>query len=349
LSSVFKRIFIIGFLIFFLLQSVFVAIIAYKNYKEYKYQYDLFIRSKIELTSYKLKSDTYKISFIKADPKLKLLKFYKTDKEIFMLFKIPFSKKFYLKISLPIDKYNHQIEKIKMRVFREFMIYIVGVFFLSIVFTFILLLPIKKAYELNEVFIKDILHDFNTPISSIRINLYLLKKLNIENKYLKNIDLAIKIILNLEQNLKLYLLNQKQKPECFLLDNIINEKIDFYSQLYPYVKVINHIKGIKIYTDKFAFERIIDNILSNAFKYNKKNGMLHICKKWDCLIIKDTGKGIKEPSNVFKKFYKENERGLGIGLNIVYKFSKMLKIPLILRSIPKKGTTVILDLKNKSC
>jgi len=347
LSNFFRKIFIFGFFIFFFLQAFFVAIISYKNYNEYISQYNNSLRIEIELTSYKLKSTKYVITFIKATPKLKLLKFYKTQKEIFMLFKIPFSKKYYLKIALPIKKYNREINKLKLRAVKEFVFYLMVVFFLSIIFSLILILPIKKAYELNEIFIKDILHDFNTPISSIKINLYLLKKKQ-DSKYIQNIDMAIKTILNLEQNLKTYLLKQKTKYECFYIDNLLKEKINFYSKLYPFVRVINNVHSLKVFTDKFAFERILDNILSNAFKYNKKNGIIHIDFKKGYLIIKDTGKGISNPSEVFKKFYKEQDRGLGIGLNIVYNLAKMLRIDIKIRS-NKKGSVFFLNIKNKLC
>ena len=348
MNSVFKKIFLIGFFIFFSLQLVFILVISYKNFKEYKNQYDFSIRIEIELTSYKLKSNKYAINFIPVSKNLKLLHLYKTNKEIFMLFKIPLSQKFYLKISLPIKEYNKGLEKIKKRVLKEFLFYLLTIFILSIIFTFILILPIKKAYKLNEVFIKDILHDFNTPISSIKINLYLLKK-SVKNKFIENIELSIKNILNLEQNLKTYLLKKKIKKECFLVDGLIEEKIEFYKKLYPYVKVIDHAKNIKLLTDKFAFERILDNILSNAFKYNKKNGLVHICKKRGYLIIKDTGKGIKDSSKVFNKFYKEQSRGLGIGLNIVYNLAKMLKIKIFIRSRVNRGTTIFLKIKSKEC
>ena len=348
MNSIFKKIFLIGFFIFFSLQLVFISMISYKNFKEYKNQYDFSIRIEIELVSYKLKSKKYIVSFIPHYKHLRLLHLYKDDKEIFMLFKIPFSKKFYLKISLPLKEYNKGLEKIKKRVFKEFLFYFIVIFILSIVFTLILILPIKKAYELNEIFIKDILHDFNTPISSIKINLYLLKK-SVKNKFIENIELSIQNILNLEQNLKTYLLKKKIKKECFFIDEIINEKVKFYGKLYPYIKIINHVENLKLFTDKFAFERILDNILNNAFKYNKKAGIVHICKKREYLVIKDTGKGIKNSSKVFNKFYKEQSRGLGIGLNIVYNLSKMLKIKIFVRSKLNKGTIVFLKIKNKEC
>lgn len=182
----------------------------------------------------------------------------------------------------------------------------------------------------------------------MKINLYLFKKQQSE-KFLDNISLSINNILNLQKNLKIYLLKDKLKKECFLIDDILKERLDFYNKLYPDIKIINHIHNIKIKADKFAFERVIDNILSNAFKYNKKKGLVHICYQKNYLIIKDTGKGISKVASVFDKFYKEQERGLGIGLSIVYRLSKLLNMNIIIRSKKEKGTIIFLSLKNRLC
>lgn len=348
MNNLFKKIFFIGFLIFFSLQFIFILIINYKNYKDYKNQYDLFIRTQLELASYKLKSNIYNISFIKKENDLKILTLYKNNKEIYMLFELPYLKKFFLEVSLPFKEYNKGLNKIKHRILKEFLFYLIVIIILSVIFSLILLFPIQKAYTINEIFIKDILHDFNTPISAMKINLYLFQKKHSE-KFLENISISISNILNLQKNLKIYLLKDKFKSECFLINDLIKERLDFYKKIYPNIKIINHIGNIKIKADQFAFERIIDNILSNAFKYNKKGGLVHISYKKNYIIIKDTGKGINNVSEIFDKFYKEQDRGLGIGLNIVYRLSKLLKLKILIRSKKNKGTVVFMELKNKIC
>jgi len=62
------------------------------------------------------------------------------------------------------------------------------------------------------------------------------------------------------------------------------------------------------------------------------------------LIIEDTGKGIKNPKKVFERFYKEQERGIGIGLHIVKKLCDELGIAISLTSKVGEGSRFILNL-----
>ena len=102
----------------------------------------------------------------------------------------------------------------------------------------------------------------------------------------------------------------------------------------------------KLYENKDAFSRIIDNLLSNAYKYNKKDGFIKIILKDKLLIIEDSGKGIKNPSKIFDRFYKENDRGIGIGLHIVKKLCDELDIKVSVKSEIGKGSIFYLDLKS---
>jgi two-component system OmpR family sensor kinase len=89
--------------------------------------------------------------------------------------------------------------------------------------------------------------------------------------------------------------------------------------------------------------RILDNILSNAAKYNKTKGLVSITISKNSLKIPDTGKGIKNTNKVFERYYKEQTRGLGLGLPIVKKLTKELHIDLRLDSTVGVGTCVTLD------
>lgn len=64
------------------------------------------------------------------------------------------------------------------------------------------------------------------------------------------------------------------------------------------------------------------------------------------LSIKDSGKGIANPSKIFNRFYKEQERGIGIGLHIVKKLCDELKIGIDVKSELGVGTTFTLKLTN---
>jgi len=88
----------------------------------------------------------------------------------------------------------------------------------------------------------------------------------------------------------------------------------------------------------------LDNLISNAFKYNKKNGFIKVYLENKKLYIEDSGIGIKNPKKVFNRFYKENERGIGIGMSIVKKLADEFKIKIEIKSKINKGTIIILDL-----
>lgn len=62
------------------------------------------------------------------------------------------------------------------------------------------------------------------------------------------------------------------------------------------------------------------------------------------LEVTDTGVGIKKPRKIFKRFYKETSRGLGIGLHIVKKLSNEMNIGLCVKSQINIGTTFKLNL-----
>ena len=260
-----------------------------------------------------------------------------------MYFDIPQFKTYYLKLIIPKKIYNKKLQYIKLKILKMFILELVFILIITLIFIYILFIPLKEAYKLNETFIKDILHDLNTPLTTLKMNLYLLKK-NPEKKRIEEMEKNIQRILKYQENLKNFLSMNPNQIETFNIKNIIEEKLKFYSNLYPHVSYENKA-DCKITINKNAFNSILENIISNAFKYNKKNGKVLVYMENKNLIIKDTGIGIKNPKKIFNRFYKENERGTGIGMNIVKKLCDELKIPIKVISEKNKGTTIILNLK----
>lgn len=79
--------------------------------------------------------------------------------------------------------------------------------------------------------------------------------------------------------------------------------------------------------DEFLLRRILENLLTNAFRYTPSDGVVSLRIKRElsrlCLEITDTGIGIPEEDQnlIFEAFYRsrnvEGRRGLGLGLSIV--------------------------------
>ncbi|MBL6449666.1 response regulator [Fulvivirga sp. 29W222] len=84
-------------------------------------------------------------------------------------------------------------------------------------------------------------------------------------------------------------------------------------------------KIINTYYDRNQLEKILFNLLSNAFKHTPKGGTIRLqvieYEKQITIIVEDTGKGIEveKLNKIFDRFYSDNEAegGIGIGLALV--------------------------------
>ncbi len=338
-----KRFLIYSFLIIFGLLFALISSITYSLYIKEQHFLNDKIKQDLEICSYKLTCPSVKVDFIKRSKNLKLLHLYQTKNSYYMIFNLPRFKIYYLKLSTNKRFYNKKLHTIKLKLLKLFVLELLAIIIITLIFIYILLIPLKEAYKINETFIKDILHDLNTPLTTLKMNLYLLKKKQ-GTKRIEEMEKNIQTILKYQENLKNFLSLNPNQIELINIKNLIDEKLKFYSSLYPNITYTNNAE-CEIKTNKNAFNSIMENILSNAFKYNKKNGNIKIYTENKKLYIKDSGIGIKNPKKVFERFYKENQRGTGIGMNIVKKLCDELKIPIKIESQKDKGTTIILDLK----
>ena len=322
------------------------SIVFYLNYQKELQSFDEKLLNKMHLCSYTLKCKEYNIDFEPKEGKIPY-KLIKNTKEVVSLYPLKDSSDFYLKLSLTPEAYHNKIHYLHKNLIKEGVFTFITVFLLSALFSIYALFPLRNALILTREFVKDILHDFNTPIATMRLNLSLLKRQVGENKKVARIERSIENILWLEENLRNYLHAQSSELESFNLLGLIKERVHMIEQNYPKLTYQVEIEpSVILETHKQDFVRIVDNIIVNASKYNKEHGSIEIfyTPKERTLTIKDTGKGIKYPKKIFKRFYKEHERGLGIGLHIVKKLTDSLKIKIDVQSKLGEGTVVTLIL-----
>jgi signal transduction histidine kinase len=110
--------------------------------------------------------------------------------------------------------------------------------------------------------------------------------------------------------------------------------------------------------DPLLVERILRNLVSNAIRYTEDGGVLVGCRRRGerlLLQVWDTGPGIREAEQqrVFEEFYQVpggaaplpgQKKGLGLGLAIVRRLADLMHAPLVLRSVPGRGSVFTLEL-----
>jgi len=335
-----------SFLLFFFSQALLVSALFFLNYQKERQSLDEQIFSQMRICSLSLQCKEFGIDFVPKQEQ-ELYKLYKDTHELSAYFTIPNSQKNYLKIYLPYERYQAQLMRIKKQLILEFIIVVLIIMILSGLFSLYALRPLRDALLLTEEFIKDILHDFNTPLSTLRLNIAMLSKECGQSTKLQRSQSAVQSILNLQSNLRSYLHAHASQKERFSLGELVGERIDLLGVNYPDINFSTDIAdNITLHANKDAFVRILDNLLSNAAKYNKQNGYVKLSYKDKKLVIVDSGKGIQNPKRIFERFYKEQVRGIGIGLHIVKKLCDELGIAISVESEVAKGTKFTLDLSN---
>jgi len=336
-----------SFALFFLSLSFLMSLVSYNNYLLDKDDLDKKLFTQMRLCSFDLKCEQFEFDFVQIDDK-QAYTLYQDETGPFSLFTIPKDSKYFLKLIYPIKDYKIEQKNIFDQHLYSFAFFLLVLALISIFFSWYSLRPLRQALKLSDEFIKDILHDFNTPLATLRLNSSLLSKELKENKKIGRIEQAIQIILNLQSNLRSYIDESPIQTDIINLKALLQDRVHYFSGAYTELNFTSEFDPMSVKANTDALTRILDNLISNACKYNHNKGSveLKLDASHNILYIKDTGKGIKEPKKIFQRFYKEHDRGLGIGLHIVKKLSNALNIPIQVQSTLGKGSTFTLDLSH---
>ena len=309
-------------------------------YKEQKRFYHDQILSEMVAFSYSLEGTYFDVDFVDADEGTVPATLQVEADEVYALFALPESPKL-LKVIQPYGDYADGIAAQKQKIAVLFAAVVVVLLLFSIFFAFYALHPLRDALRLMEEFLKDIIHDLNTPVTAIGLNSQLLKR-KYDDEEIRRIETSAKTIGSLYKNLEVLNRELPLSPEPVALEPFFDERIAYYRMLYPSLSFVIHGEEATPVLNKDAFTRIVDNLLSNACKYNVAKGTVEIAFNEERVVIRDTGVGIEDTQKAFDRFYKESDRGLGLGLNIVKKLSEQMGLGMELTSQKGVGTTFIL-------
>lgn len=231
-------------------------------------------------------------------------------------------------------------------------------FFIFILFGLYLaklfLKPMRNSIMLLDRFIKDTTHELNTPLSAILANIEMMDTdvMSQKNeKKLNRISIAAKTVSTLYSDLT-YLTLEQEKPnenENINLYALLHNRAEYFYILAQSKKITYHfdMQSSTILMDKRKLTRVIDNLISNAIKYNKREGTIGFELRQGTLSIWDTGIGLEaeEITLVFDRYirFNQSEGGFGIGLNIVKKIIDEYQMTIEVKSQKNKGTRITIQ------
>ncbi len=225
------------------------------------------------------------------------------------------------------------------------------IFMLSLFFLNRFARPFKEVNKKLDNFIKDSIHEINTPLTTININVDLFLRNHEDNKYLKRIKASAKILSNIYQDMEYLIKYDKLKQEKIKIElkRFLEDRVEYFSQiaLLKNIEIVSSLEdGIFIEIDQTQLQRLVDNNISNAIKYSHEQSSIEIKLELNqdqeiLLSFRDFGVGIEDTKKIFDRYYRENKQtgGFGIGLNIVGQIAQSQNIKVTIDSKPKKGTT----------
>ncbi|MGF1922896.1 MAG: hybrid sensor histidine kinase/response regulator transcription factor [Bacteroidia bacterium] len=230
------------------------------------------------------------------------------------------------------------------------------------------------ALDIQKIkFLTNLSHEFRTPISLILApvdKLLSVKQEQPVTNQVKMIRRNARRLLNLVNQLLDFRKMEEQELKLNLSDGdliaFISEAAEAFQDLSDRkkisLKVQSDAENLYTFFDQDKIERIVFNLLSNAFKFTKEGG--EVCLQMSLqkgiapansvfnISVSDTGIGIAEDSKVkvFNRFFMDNNvssilnQGSGIGLSIVKEFVELHGGEISVESELGVGTTFLVTL-----
>ncbi|MCJ8163936.1 ATP-binding protein [Pontibacter sp. E15-1] len=228
----------------------------------------------------------------------------------------------------------------------------------------------EKEQELNELKLRlftDVSHEIRTPVTLIMGNINRLLKEKEDTRKEEAVYELKKNGSHLLQLVNELLDFRRIDAKGVKLQASENDFVSFVEEIF--LSFSTHAENLHIdyrfsatqdtaplWFDKEQMEKVVYNLLSNAFKFTDAGGTIQVGVVLNELnvelVVQDTGKGISESklNKIFKRFYQsENnaqvaEEGFGIGLSIVKNVVKLHHGKVFVESAPGSGSTFTVKL-----
>lgn len=230
-------------------------------------------------------------------------------------------------------------------------------------------LALVKEKELNDLksrFVSMASHEFRTPLSTILSSVNLISRYtddHQQDKRAKHVDRIKSAVNNLTGILNDFLSLSKIEEGkiqvqsnsfdmSHLCDEVITEVSGMLKDGHSIIK--DYESPLLIHSDQRILKNVLFNLISNAIKYSKSNGVVRcvVKKNQSRLLIRiiDNGIGIPkdDQKHLFARFFRAsnviNIQGTGLGLSIVKRYVEMLDGTISFESTESDGTTFMVSI-----
>lgn len=236
---------------------------------------------------------------------------------------------------------------------------------------------VQALDEMKTKFFTNVSHEFRTPLTLILSPLEKIIKQVPDEEQKQQLNLIqrnAKRLLNLVNQLldfrKIEVQEMKLHPAIGDIigfsEDICNSFMDIADKKNIRLSFSSNVDHLEIYFDKDKLEKILFNLLSNAFKYTHDGGAVNVVMAYNepmvnneegilAIEVNDTGIGIpvEKHEKIFERFFQTDvpesmvNQGTGIGLAITKEFVKLHNGTITVKSEPGKGTSFMVLLPAK--
>lgn len=217
----------------------------------------------------------------------------------------------------------------------------------------IALKPLESKITMLNSFIKDFTHEINTPLSVILLSIEQLEKQqNIDTTKFARMKLAAKTLSQTYSDLIFLTFPDtiSNEEERIVMKEAIKERLEYFRLFFERKQIALSVDlqgDSTILASKSKINKMLDNLISNAIKYNKKGGFVSVNLKGRALSIKDSGYGIDEKNltKIFERYarFNSDQGGFGIGLSLVKSICKEYHIEISCHSKLGEGSEFVLN------
>ncbi len=186
----------------------------------------------------------------------------------------------------------------------------------------------NELLEYQDIFLKNAIHEINTPLSIILINIDLYNLKFERNPYLIKIEAAVKVLENIYGDLSFIVKKDREVRRVDMINftDFLNDRVEYFADVATgnRLKIKSEIQNdVMIMFNEFELQRLCDNNISNAIKYShiNRNILIKLYNSDESIVfeVQNYGEKINDINNIFQRYYREDSArgGFGLGLNIV--------------------------------